>query len=83
MGRVVETETCDGSTPPSPWGSNTASSGVAKIYYNSEVQVQTDQRQKTRTLVYDALDRLVQVTDGAGTTYYAYDALDNLTYVKM
>ncbi len=56
---------------------------MAKIYYNSEVQVQTDQRQKTRTLVYDALDRLVQVTDGAGTTYYAYDALDNLTYVKM
>lgn len=25
--------------------------------------------------------RRLQVTDGAGTTYYAYDALDNLTYV--
>ncbi|MCZ2151769.1 MAG: hypothetical protein LC126_28835, partial [Bryobacterales bacterium] len=80
LGRVVETETFDGSTPPSPWGVNTASSGVAKIDYDSEVQVQTDQWQKTRTLRYDALERLAQVTDGAGTTYYAYDALDNLTY---
>ncbi|MCZ2149675.1 MAG: RHS repeat protein [Bryobacterales bacterium] len=68
-------------TPPSPWGANTASSGVAKVDYNSEVQVLTDQWRQTRTLTYDALDRLVQVTDGAGTTYYTYDALDNLTYV--
>jgi RHS repeat-associated protein len=84
LGRVIETETFNGATPPVPWGTNATSTGkVTVLYSGKEVRV-TDQDGKVKASFSDALGRIVQVKEANQfDTFYTYDALDNLTKVNQ
>ena len=84
-GRAIEFETFDGETLPSPWGTNTTSTGKVTTVYNADQTTITDQAGKVRRSTVDGLGRLIQVDeDPSGlnyTTTYDYDVVDNLTDV--
>ena len=95
LGRVLEVESFQGAALPSPWGSNTTSTGKTVSAYDAEYTTVTDAAGKLRRSRVEGLGRLVQVDEpnsaGAlGTTaaphqktVYAYDALSNLTSVTQ
>ena len=82
-GRVVEVAHFSGSALPSPWGSNTATTGAVTTSYTDNRVMVTDEAGVTRTRYFDGLGRLIQTDEGgiAASTEYSYDALDNLTAV--
>src|SRR5260221_9916619 len=92
-GRMVEVQTFSGTTLPSPWDSNTTTTGTVTTSYDEEFTTVTDQAGKVRRSVTDGLGRLARVDepDGSGSlgiisspnqaTSYAYDALGNLLNV--
>lgn len=84
-GRIVEVQTFAGAALPSPWGTNTSTTGTVTTSYNADATTVTDQAGKARRSLRDALSRLTSVMeDPAGLAYqttYQYDALDNLTAV--
>ncbi|MCW5968344.1 MAG: RHS repeat protein [Blastocatellales bacterium] len=94
-GRTIEIETFIGAALPSPWASNTVSSGKVTTEYDAEHTKVTDQAGKVRRSRVDALGRLVRVDepDGGGNlgtvtspaqpTNYTYNALGNLTQTSQ
>jgi RHS repeat-associated protein len=97
-GRVVEVQTYSGITPPSPWGNNTGSTGMAVTNYDAEFTTVTDQAGRVRRSMVDALGRLLRVDEPneinnptslgsvaapAQATSYTYDALGTLKQVRQ
>jgi YD repeat-containing protein len=89
-GRVVEVASFTGSAKPAPWaeGGNTTSTGASTTEYASYNTTVTDQAGKQRVNMTDGLGRLHSVTETTSPgmqviTYYAYDALDDLTTVNQ
>jgi RHS repeat-associated protein len=89
-GRTVYSQTYAGSAPPSPWGSNGASTGTVTTGYsspNAKSTTVTDQEGAQRVTSVDGLGRLSSVTEypnsGTYTTTYSYDALGDLTAVAQ
>jgi len=93
-GRIVEMENFGTSGLPSPWGTNTTSTGKATTAYDANFTTVTDQAQNPRRNMMDGLGRLVRVDEPDGNnlgtidspllpTSYAYDALENLTMVTQ
>lgn len=60
-GRVLEVETFAGNALPSPWGSNTASTGKITTAYDAENVLVTDQQGKQRLSKLNALGQLTDV----------------------
>jgi RHS repeat-associated protein len=93
MGRPVQTQTYQGSTPPDPWSTATSTGAVATVYdagagpggASGRLVTVTDQSGVARTNVQDALGRLVGVSEGCTgcVTTYTYDVLDNLRTVTQ
>lgn len=88
-GRAFETETVSGAAAPSPCVGNGGSTGRMTTAYDAETATVTDQAEKQRRNVSDALGRLVQVVEAPNApdynyqTSYTYDALGNLTQVEQ
>jgi RHS repeat-associated protein len=93
-GKVLEVETFAGATLPSPWSTNTTSTGKVTTAYDAEFTTVTDQINKPRRSMVDGLGRLVRVdepdkdTGSLGITSspvqptsYTYNALGNLTQI--
>jgi RHS repeat-associated protein len=95
MDRQSEVETFSGASMPSPWGSNSSSTGIVNTQMAAANATQvTDQASKVRRSITDSLGRLEQIdeptTSGLGSvtspnqsTSYAYDVLNNLTGVTQ
>jgi RHS repeat-associated protein len=90
MGRVLRAETFSGSALPSPWGTNSNSTGATTYTYDGYNTTTIDQAGATRVTTTDGLGRLTQVIErGAGPngtdayTYYGYDGLDDLATVTQ
>lgn len=81
-GRVLEAKSFSGTMLPTPWGSNSNSTGAVTTEYDANTTTVTDQAGKKRKSEVDGLGRLVNVyEDPTGSNYqttYAYDALNNL-----
>ncbi len=82
-GRVSTVQHFRGTALPSPWGANSTQTGTVQTTYDAENTTVTDEDSRSRTHTVDALGRLVQVTENAGTTSYTYDALDNVTGLRQ
>ena len=94
-GRAVEVQTFGGATLPSPWGTNSNSTGTVSTTYNANFTTATDQAGKLRRSMVDGLGRLVRVDEpdtsnnlGSFTspiqpTTYGYDALGSLVSVNQ
>ena len=92
-GRIIEVQTFGGAALPAPWESNSTSTGTVTTAYDANFTTASDQAQKQRRSVTDALGRLIRVDEpdlngdlGVTTspnqpTQYTYDVLDNLTQV--
>jgi len=94
-GKAIEVQTFSGATLPAPWDSNTISTGTVTTAYDANFTTVTDQAQKSRRSVTDALGRLIRVDEpdlsgNLGSTAapvqptdYSYDVLGNLTHVTQ
>ena len=94
-GRIVEMQTFGGAGLPAPWGTNTTSTGTATTSYDANFTTVSDQNQKQKRSLIDALGRLIRVDEpdangvlGSPTspnqpTHYIYDVLANLTKVTQ
>lgn len=95
VGRVVENQTFSGSGLPSPWGSNTTSTGTITSSYDAQFTTVTDPASKVRRSSVDGLGRLVRVDEpnSSGSlgstsspnqqTSYTYSPLSKLTHVSQ
>ncbi|HEY0324117.1 MAG TPA: RHS repeat-associated core domain-containing protein [Pyrinomonadaceae bacterium] len=81
-GRMLAVKTYSGYTLPTPWGSNTNSTGTISTFYDAASTTVTDQTQRTRRSETDSFGRLIKVIeDPQGLNYettYSYDASSNL-----
>lgn len=98
-GRVVRAETFAGAALPAPFASmapSTATTGAVLTSYDADAVTVTDQADRLRRSITDALGRLVRLDEPArpnGTlggyvspaqpTAYTYDPLGNLTSVRQ
>ena len=94
-GRVLEVQTFGGATLPSPWGTNSSSTGTISTTYNANFTTVADQAGKLRRSMVDGLGRLVRVDEpdasnnlGSFTspiqpTTYGYDAFGSLVSVNQ
>ena len=87
-GRVVEVATYPGATPPAPWDTNAAPTGVSTTDYTLGDKVDsTDPAGKTRRTRVDGLGRMVEVIEDpngvAYSTTYGYDLRDGLISVTQ
>lgn len=94
-GRVIEVQTFSGATLPSPWGTNSASTGTVLSSYDANFTTVTDQAGKVRRSMIDGLKRLVRVDepDASGNlgttsspvqpTSYSYDVFGDLKTVTQ
>ena len=94
-GRVMEVQTFGGATLPSPWGTNSSSTGTISTTYNANFTTVTDQAGKVRRSMVDGLGRFVRVdepdasnnlgslTSPIQPTAYGYDAFENLVSVNQ
>lgn len=94
-GRVIESESFDGSGLPAPWGTNSSSMGKVTIAYDANYTTTTDQTGKVKRTRVNGLGKLDRTDEpnsanslGAQDTpiqptYYTYDALSRLTQVSQ
>jgi YD repeat-containing protein len=94
-GRTIELQTFGGASLPAPWASNSTSTGTVTTTYDANFTTVTDQAQKLRRSLTDALGRLIRVDEpdtngnlGSTTspnqpTHYESDVLGNLTKVTQ
>lgn len=84
-GRVVEVAHFSGAALPSPWGSNSSTSGAATTSYSSTTTTSIDESGVSRTTAVDGLGRMSQVAEAGipTATTYGYDVLGNLTTVTQ
>lgn len=94
-GRTIEVQTFGGAALPAPWGSNTTSTGMISTIYDGNFTTVSDQTQRLRRSVTNALGWLVRVDEpnASGSlgdtaspnqpTHYSYDILGNLTQVTQ
>ncbi|HEU4767882.1 MAG TPA: hypothetical protein VFS77_10920, partial [Pyrinomonadaceae bacterium] len=94
-GRTIEVQTFGGADLPAPWGSSNTSTGTVATTYDANFTTVSDQAQKQRRSMTDALGRLIRVDEpdlngnlGSTTTpnqptHYEYDVLGNLTKVTQ
>jgi RHS repeat-associated protein len=88
-GRLIEVQTFGGATLPPPWAGNSTGTGRVLTAYDANSITVTDQAEKQRKSVTDALGRLIQIYEAPNDpnynylTTYSYDALDNLTTVNQ
>ncbi len=92
-GNLETLETFAGAGLPSPWGTNTNSTGFSKEEEELNTSITTDESGKKRRTVTDAFGRLIRVDepDSNGDlgsisspiqpTNYTYDTLGNLTQI--
>jgi RHS repeat-associated protein len=89
LGRVVELATFGGSAVPPAVGTNSAWLGSVRTGYSTNEKTVSDQENKSRTSVANALGRVVKVVEAPGApgygfeTFYRYDALGNLRRVEQ
>lgn len=94
-GRVIETESFDGSGLPAPWGTNSNSMGKVTVAYDANYTTTTDQAGKVKRTRVNGIGKLDRTDEpnsvnslGAQDspvqpTSYTYDALDRLTQVTQ
>jgi YD repeat-containing protein len=98
-GRPIGSTHYSGSAQPSPWGSNSSTTGSTSTSYAAQVTTVTDEASNSRQSTVDGLGRLTGVVEDPGTpvcsatqpqpchynyaTSYAYDVNDNLTGVTQ
>ena len=94
-GRVVEVQTFSGASLPSPWGTNSTSTGSVVSSFDANFTTVTDQAGKLRRSMINGLGQLVRVDepDGSGNlgtttspaqpTSYSYDVFGNLKTVSQ
>src|SRR5262249_33732680 len=85
MGRTVEVTHFSNATKPSPWESNSTSTGTSTVSYDSDQQTATDEASVHRRTTVDGLQRSTQVEEGGtpASTIYTYDLLNNLNGVNQ
>jgi RHS repeat-associated protein len=82
-GRVIEVKHYRGAEKPAPFGNNTQVTGTRSVANSGYTTQVTDEANKLTSTVVNALGRIESATNPAGTTYYTYNVLDNLTGVTQ
>ncbi|HEY3457724.1 MAG TPA: RHS repeat-associated core domain-containing protein [Bryobacteraceae bacterium] len=85
-GRIIGTQSFDGSGLPGPWGSNASNLGIVTTSYDGKNTTVMDQMGNIRQTEADGLGRLTSVLEDPGAsphlnylTTYTYDVSGNLT----
>lgn len=86
-GRLAATDYFSGAGAPSPWGTNSVTTGGQTVSYLNNTTTFTDEASKSRKQTIDGLGRLTSVIEDPGglnyTTNYTYDFGDRLTNVAQ